>query len=78
VGVQTTYLDFQVSHALMVSFFFLGYQPFLIGLCPGFVHIHLGDQSTSKDLKLLAIASHFGPHFPQTGVRSFLHGLHFF
>jgi hypothetical protein len=37
----------------------LGFHFFLSGFCPGLVDIRPGDESTPKDLKILAIGSHF-------------------
>jgi hypothetical protein len=49
----------------------LGYYFFLNGLCPGLVDIHLGDESTSKGLKLLTVGSYFTLHFLQIGIGPF-------
>jgi hypothetical protein len=47
---------------------------FLNGLCPGWVYFHPGDESFSKDLKLLSIGIYFGFHL---GQQALYHSLHF-
>jgi hypothetical protein len=51
---------FQLGIHLFLMYVCLGFHIFLSGLCPGLVDIHLGDESTSKDLKLLIIGVYLG------------------
>jgi hypothetical protein len=64
-----------VASILLLMYVHHGFHYFLSGHCPGLVDIHLGDESTSKDLKLLIIGVYHGIHPFLVGFHL---GQHFF
>jgi hypothetical protein len=67
------------SHTNLLLFWLLSKDSPVMAAGPGLMDIHLGEDSTSEDLKLLVISllSCLLPSFPVERCLFFLHGIHF-